>query len=322
MSRQGGTLPRRALQVLAFPGVLFGATVVGLLLLQSGASPLLFTVVLAGSMLTIAILEHFFPCHRRWQLNHGDVGVDILHNIVSGFMTVEALRAGLLLLVAPVAAWLSATLGASLWPSSWPLAAQLVLALVVSEPLHYWTHRLAHERSDVLWSWHAVHHSAERLYWLNVGRDHPLGITLQFTCQFTPLVLMGCPAHVFHLWALFSAVHGMLQHSNVDMRLGVFHWVFSSADLHRWHHSRHLQEANHNYGAVLIYCDLLFGSFFLPARQAPSDPGISYLPTFPKAYLSQLTVPFRWAAIKEDSRGLLARQNPRSIGAVDASSKR
>lgn len=311
MSRHAGTLVRRAIQLLAFPGVLCGATAVGFAVLRSGASPLAFLSVLAGTMLAIAMLEHFFPCHRSWQRNRDDVGVDILHNIVSGFMTVESLRAGLLLLVAPVAAGLSATLGASLWPSSWPLAAQLALALVVSEPLHYWTHRLAHERSDVLWSWHAVHHSAERLYWLNVGRDHPLGVALQFTCQFTPLVLMGCPAPVIELWALFSAVHGMLQHSNIDMRLGVFHWVFSSADLHRWHHSRRLQEANHNYGAVLIYCDLLFGSFFLPARQAPSDPGISYLPTFPRAYLSQLTVPFRWVAIKADSQALLAGQNRR-----------
>lgn len=302
MSRQGATLPRRAVQVLAFPGVLIGTMVVGSVVLRSGASPLLFLAVLGGSMVTIAMLERFVPCHRSWQRNHDDVGVDILHNIVSGFMTVESLRAGLLLACAPFAAWLSASLGASLWPSSWPLAAQLVLALVVSEPLHYWTHRLAHERSDLLWSWHAVHHSAERLYWLNTSRDHPLGIALQFTCQFTPLVLMGCPEAVIQLWALFSAVHGMLQHSNIDMRLGFFHWIFSSADLHRWHHSRDVREANHNYGAVLIYCDLLFGSWFLPAREAPRDPGISYLPTFPRGYLSQLAVPFRWAAIKADSQ--------------------
>ena len=311
MSGHAETLTRRAIQILAFPGVLCGATVVGFAVLRSGATPQRFLAVLAGTMLTVAVLEHFLPCHRSWQRNRGDVGVDVLHNIVSGFMTVESLRAGLLLLVAPAAAWLSATLGASLWPSNWPLAAQLALALVVSEPLHYWTHRLAHERSDLLWSWHSVHHSAERLYWLNVGRDHPLGIALQFTCQFTPLVLMGCPAPLIQLWALFSAVHGMLQHSNIDMRLGFFHWVFSSADLHRWHHSRHLQEANHNYGAVLVYCDLLFGTFFLPAREAPSDPGISYLPTFPRGYLAQLTVPFRWAAIKAGSQSLLAGQNHR-----------
>ena len=306
MSRQRETAWRRAIRLLAFPGVLFGATVAGSAVLRSDASPLLFAAVLAGTMLAIAVLERLLPCHPSWKRNHGDVRVDVLHNVVSGFLTVESLRGGLLLALAPAAAWLSSTLDAAPWPSSWPLAAQLALALAVSEPLHYWTHRLAHERSDLLWRWHAVHHSAERLYWLNTGRDHPLGIALQFTCQFTPLILMGCPASVIQLWALFSAVHGMLQHANIDMRLGIFHWVFSSADLHRWHHSRHLQEANHNYGAVLIYCDLVFGSFFLPARAAPRDPGISYLPTFPKGYLAQLAVPFRWAAIKADSRALLA----------------
>ena len=309
MSRPDETWWRPAIQLLAFPAVLFGATVVGFAVLHRGASPLLFAAVLAGTMLTIAVLEWLLPCHQSWTRNQGDVGVDILHNVVSGFMTVEVVRAGLLLAFAPVAAWLSSTLHASLWPTTWPLAAQLALALAVSEPLHYWTHRLAHERSDLLWSWHAVHHSAERLYWLNTGRDHPLGIALQFTCQFTPLVLTGCPGPVIQLWALFSAVHGMLQHANIDMRPGIFHWIFSSADLHRWHHSRRLQEANHNYGAVLIYCDLLFGSFFLPDREAPRDPGISYLPSFPKGYLPQLAVPFRWAAIKADSQAVRAAQS-------------
>ena len=62
-----------------------------------------------------------------------------------------------------------------------------------------------------------------------------------------------------------------------------------------------MEEANHNYGALLIGCDLLFGTFLLPPCRAPEDPGIESLPLFPRSYLRQLAVPFRWARIKAES---------------------
>jgi sterol desaturase/sphingolipid hydroxylase (fatty acid hydroxylase superfamily) len=259
-------LVRQALRILAFPGVLLGATGILLLVQENGVpSPLLFPVLVASSMAAVALLERVIPYDESWNRSRGDVAVDLAHNIVSGFMTVEVARFLLLLALVPAAGWLSRASGSSLWPTTWPLAAQLALAVIASEPLQYWYHRMEHER-DRLWSLHAVHHSAQRLYWLNTVRDHPFGIALQFTSQFVPLIVLGCPEGTIQAWGLFSAIHGMLQHSNVDMLHGPFHWIFSTADLHRWHHSPRMEEANHNYGALLIGCDLLFGTYSLPRR--------------------------------------------------------
>ena len=200
------------------------------------------------------------------------------------------------------AAWLSNAVGMQLWPTDWPLLAQLLLALVIGEFGTYWIHRLMHE-SAFLWRFHAAHHSAPRLYWLNAGRFHPLDLFAQQFLGVTPLVLLGADMRIIALHTLFTAVHGMFQHCNVDIRLGPLNWFFSMAELHRWHHSKRLVEADTNYGANIIWWDIVFRSRFSPSdREPPTEIGIETLPNFPGGYWAQLASPFRWKEIEESAR--------------------
>ena len=65
--------------------------------------------------------------------------------------------------------------------------------------------------------------------------------------------------------------------------------------LHRWHHSKNIDEANNNYGANLIVWDIVFGTRFLPKdRQPPEEIGIETLPDFPQTYVGQFLSPIRW----------------------------
>ena len=74
------------------------------------------------------------------------------------------------------------------------------------------------------------------------------------------------------------------------------------AELHRWHHSRILDEANTNYGQNLIVWDVVFGTRFLPAdREPPEDIGLTGLSAFPMDYLGQLASPFTWRRIERES---------------------
>ena len=85
--------------------------------------------------------------------------------------------------------------------------------------------------------------------------------------------------------------------------LGPLNYVFSMAELHRWHHAKNLDEANTNYGSNLILWDLVFGSFFWPRdRRPPEDIGIPDLAAFPMTYWAQLASPWRWREIQSDSR--------------------
>ena len=287
---------------LAFPLVMGGAIGVAIHWMERGLEPALaFGGATAGGYLFVIVFERIFPYHRDWNRSRGDFLVDLRHAIVSGGLVLEAIRPLIYAGAIVVGGWLSRSIGFSLWPAEWPIVAQLVLALVVGELPMYWVHRLEHE-TELLWRFHAVHHSAPRLYWLNAARFHPIDLALNRIGWLGILVLLGCGEAVIALFAIVEAVHGIFQHANLTLRLGPLNWIFSMAELHRWHHSRLLEEANHNYGQNLIVWDVVFGTRYLPDDREPSaDTGLWDLSAFPMTYLAQLASPFRWQRIRRES---------------------
>jgi sterol desaturase/sphingolipid hydroxylase (fatty acid hydroxylase superfamily) len=289
---------RRLVSLCAFPLVLGGTCLGAALAMRSGTRPetaLAVATVLPAFL--ILGLERVFPAHRAWLRSHGDVRVDLAH-LVSVSLTAGLVRTGVFVAFAPAAVWLAARTDGGVWPHAWPWAPQVVLALVVAELPKYWLHRLMHER-DFLWRFHATHHSVPRLYWLNAVRFHPIDIGLDTAVGLVPLALLGCGPEVLALFLLVSAVHGYFQHANLPVRLGPLNYFFSMAELHRWHHSPTVWEANHNYGQNVIVWDLVFRTFFWPHdREPPEDTGLADLPAFPTTYWAQLASPLRWARIK------------------------
>lgn len=291
-----------ALTYGSFPLVFGGAMGVALYGISKGWDPVLTAVTLTGAVvIALLVLERVHPYQKDWLRSQGDVRTDLIHNIVNATIP-QVYTVAFVGGAAAGASWLSEALGMTLWPTGWPMIAQLLLALVIGEVGTYWIHRLMHER-PFLWRFHAAHHSAPRLYWLNAGRFHPLDLFAQYVLSVTPLILLGADTGVIALHALYTAIHGMFQHCNVDIRLGPLNWFFSMAELHRWHHSKHLEEANTNYGANIIWWDIVFRSRFFPDdRQPPAEIGIENLPDFPKGYWGHLSSPFRWSAIERSTR--------------------
>ena len=291
-----------ALTYGAFPVVFGGAMGLGVYGVAQGWNPVATAMGLtAAVVLLLLVLERVHPYQEDWLHSHSDIKTDLIHNLVN-FWIPEVYTVVFVGGFTVAAAWLSNALGMDLWPASWPLLAQLLLALVIGEFGTYWIHRLMHE-SEFLWRFHAVHHSAPRLYWLNAGRFHPLDLFTQQFLAITPLILLGADTRIIALHTLFTAVHGMFQHCNIDIRLGPLNWFFSMAELHRWHHSKHLEEANTNYGANIIWWDIVFRSRFLPSdREPPTEIGIASLPNFPGGYWAHVLSPFRWHAIEDSAR--------------------
>jgi sterol desaturase/sphingolipid hydroxylase (fatty acid hydroxylase superfamily) len=290
-----------AIQWTVFPAVFLATVGVAIALIERGVDPALAIVgPQLASVLILAWLERVYPRYRSWNRSRGDVWVDARHAITITILPALTLPASTLIGVT-LAGWLSGVFGSNLWPNHWPLAAQLVLVLIVGEFPQYWVHRLQHEH-DWLWGFHAVHHSAPRLYWLNATRFHPIDILMNLIPSFILLVALGCDIQVIALFGLAASVHGIFQHANLQLRLGWLNWFFSMAELHRWHHSPVIREANSNYGQQLIVWDIVFGTRFLPAdREPPEAVGMLNLDAFPMTYLDQLASPFRWSAIKAAS---------------------
>jgi sterol desaturase/sphingolipid hydroxylase (fatty acid hydroxylase superfamily) len=287
-----------AASFLAFPLILGGTLALGLVLLPVLGPPTTLSVATGVGLVAVMVAERLWPYRSQWNRAHGDLGTDLLHAAISGIGATRLVRPLVGVFGVVAAGWLSRTLGATLWPTAWPYLAQLALALVVAELPQYWVHRWQHEH-DALWRFHATHHSAPRLYFLNAARFHPLDLGLLYFVGYLPLIALGCPEEVLMLFALFDAIFGMLQHSNIDVRLGRWNRVFSMAEVHRWHHSRTIREANTNYGSNLMLWDLVFGTFFLPPdREPPEQIGIADMPDFPTGYLAQLASPFRWRRLE------------------------
>jgi sterol desaturase/sphingolipid hydroxylase (fatty acid hydroxylase superfamily) len=281
------TIAAIAVRFGAFPLLLTGATGLIYAAVRSGVSLDLVAIgapVCAGAI--IALAERVAPFERDWSTSKGDVGTDVFHLFVSMGLVPLAYEASLAIGLRRAGGWTSQELGFALWPTAWPLWSQVMLAVLIGELGYYWAHRLGH---SWFWRLHATHHSVERLYWLNVVRFHPFDALLQLVGHVGPLALLGATPEVLAIVLGVTSVHGLLQHSNVDLRLGALNWIFSTAHLHRWHHAN--REQNCNFGQVLVLYDLIFGTRSLPAERPPAAIGLG--PQFPRSYLAQLASPLR-----------------------------
>jgi sterol desaturase/sphingolipid hydroxylase (fatty acid hydroxylase superfamily) len=297
--RRGGMrLMQDVVARASFPVVLGGATLWALASMQAGTAPeIAILAPMLSAYVVIAALERFFFWREGWLHSKGDLHVDVGHLIVSGILANEALKIPVRYLAILGAAWIAERTSGGLWPTHWNVWLQLALALVYGEFFLYWIHRLTHE-IDFLWRFHATHHSAPRLYFLNAARFHPVDLVLSSLVPLAALLLVGADARIIALFGLVSAVHGLFQHANLVLHLGPLNWIFSMAELHRWHHSRVLEESNTNYGQNLIVWDIVFGTRYLPQdREPPDDIGLAGPSGFPMDYWGQLLSPIRWRAI-------------------------
>lgn len=280
----------RFLPWLAYPGVMLLAVLAHTKLLEQQQPLLMSTyapVIMAALLVTL--LEIVTPHKTSWAPDKKDVRNDALFMIVVQMVVPRLLAfVAVIALVEPVK---NAGVSLSgLWPHQWSLASQVILMLVVVELFRYWLHRAAHN-IPLLWRLHAVHHSPEKLYWLNVGRFHPIEKGLQFMLDALPFLLMGVSENVIAMYFVLYAINGFFQHSNIKLRFGWLNYLISSAELHRWHHSRTVEESNTNYGNNLIIWDLVFGSWFLPKDRTIDDIGLVNR-GYPKSFLAQMGTPF------------------------------
>jgi ornithine lipid hydroxylase len=291
--RMASSRSTRLLSVLAHP-VLLSTAVIGAWLLLRGGVAVAVTVgaINVGAALVVATLERLHPHRAAWNDGHGDTRTDVLHVVFAMLPVPVLFRAVALGALTSASVWLAQTAGTTLWPRSWPLAAQLLLALCVGEVGQYCVHRLAHEWTP-LWRLHAVHHSVERLYWLNAARFHPLDTLLQHAAELAPLILLGASDEVIALYTVFTATNGMLRHANVELRTGALSWVLSTADLHRWHHAQEPAHSNANYGANLILIDVVLGTRKLGGTASPTALGLP-MRDFPRDFGGLLLAPFLW----------------------------
>lgn len=277
--------------VLIFPLVMsvsLGACYWGI---QQGYSelPIVLAIVIPMSLF-LWIIENMFPYRAEWNKADDDVKTDFIHLFIVQTILPRLVKPLWIAMLASVTIWAAQASNHSTWPHDWPLLAQLFLMLVIAEFGRYWVHRAAHE-IPLLWRFHAVHHSPNRLYFLNAARFHPVEKAYLLIPEVIPFIILGTNAEILTMYFVFNGLHGYFQHSNIRLRLGPLNYIFSMTELHRWHHSKIIEESNTNYGNNLIIWDVIFGTFFLPKNRDVASIGV-YNAAYPKDYIGQIKAPF------------------------------
>lgn len=281
-----------------FPATLIGGVALALGLMRSGMAPEKAAMAIAlGVLALVAVVERVLPFDRSANQGTGDTQADLWSlAIVAGGLESLIGAAAPLVAAAAYAALAAQGLTGTGFPSHWPVLLQAVLLVLLADLAKYWFHRFGHEH-PLGWRLHSVHHASKRVYWLNGFRIHPLYHLINFLLAVLPWLCLGASVEAVALHTVILAISAAFQHANIELRNGWLNKVFNTNELHRWHHSRRIDEANANYGAVLVVWDLLFGTYRARTPGQPIEMGLENEAGYPmNSYFKQLLIPFqsRW----------------------------
>ena len=175
-----------------------------------------------------------------------------------------------------------------------PFWVQAALALWAFDFAVYWRHRLEHSLSP-LWSFHAVHHTAEKVDVLTTLRLHPFELLLGVLFN-TAIIRAGLSPAATALGSAIYLNYNYFIHSNVRMRFpGFLKYVLVSPFMHQWHHATDEAAAGKNVGVVFAWNDWLFGTAYHP-QHWPTQFGLSGPPAerVGQSYVRHLLYPLQF----------------------------
>lgn len=144
-----------------------------------------------------------------------------------------------------------------------------LVSLVALDLAIYAQHRAFHS-VPLLWRLHALHHADRDLDASSGVRFHPGEIVVSLLWKVAVVWLLGAPAAAVVLYEALLACASVATHANLELPAGLeraARVALVTPDLHRVHHSVHLDESGSNFAAVTPLWDRLFGSF----RAEPRD---------------------------------------------------
>jgi len=296
----GGHPLRRLARVTLFPLLLaagIASTYLTLNVLEWNPGVVL-NVVSSAFFVLIAALEYALPNREDWRASDGQILHDLGHSWLGTGLGGLAgnLTIGFLAPLLAGALWS----GQTWWPSQLPFAVQLLIVYVVADLGRYWQHRL-HHMVPFLWRFHALHHSVERMSVFKTSRSHFVERYLQQVFMFGLLILAGCPLEVLVWYIIPNSVIGLLDHSNLDVNLGLFERVIMGPKGHRLHHSAAPEDMDTNFGSAIVLWDVVFRTFRDPTRvPQPAAVGIVDDP-IPQDFWRQYLSPFLWGRLTAEA---------------------
>ncbi|MEQ1877656.1 MAG: sterol desaturase family protein, partial [Bdellovibrionia bacterium] len=173
-----------------------------------------------------------------------------------------------------------------------PLWFQATVCVLMNEFVRYWSH-FAQHKIPVLWKFHSIHHSVKEIYSLNTFYSHPFDYFFRNSTAWPFILLIGFSTDAVLIATAFVTVGGIFSHSRANFKFNWLNYVFSTNELHRWHHSTVPGEADKNFGVATCIFDLIFGTHYLPKdRPAPAITGLhADHPRVPQTFVEVMSYP-------------------------------
>lgn len=249
-------------------------------------------------LLLLMLLERIVPMAKAWGMTWRSFWRDIRYLVMDGAV-IGGTRVA--------AGWIAIRLAQS---HPGPLAdARLLVAVPIAllawDLAQYALHRYTHEGEGpvarFLWRTHIAHHLPDRVYVFMHGVFHPLNAFLNAAILQAVFLGLGLSPLAAFAAMLIIDLQTILSHFNVEVRAGIFNYLFIGTELHRGHHSADPREAK-NYGTVVSIWDLLFGTFRYSPGKPPVALGVHPAPGVPRSeeILRVLAYPFAPAPVKEE----------------------
>lgn len=134
-----------------------------------------------------------------------------------------------------------------------------LLAMLGTDFIYYWNHRLQHE-VRALWAVHVVHHSSER-YNLSTALRQPVTGVLGVFVPYGVLSRAGIRPSLVASAYNWNLLYQYWVHTETIERIGAAEEVMSTPSHHRVHHGSNKQYLDRNHGGIFIVWDRLFGTF-------------------------------------------------------------
>jgi sterol desaturase/sphingolipid hydroxylase (fatty acid hydroxylase superfamily) len=241
-------------------------------------------------------LEFWIPFNTTWGDIRKTTRADVIYFLLAA--PIDGLHIFLLVgLLAQTSEYHHYVRVFDVWPTNAHILLQLVLVTLIVDFFKYWYHRWTHE-VPLLWRYHSIHHSLDRLEMLRASYFYPVDIFLTVGTGTLAMLMFGVGYELIIFHNVYAGITGLLNHSNADLHCGFLDSILNSPGHHRAHHSVRMPGVQSNYGSFFNFADRLFGTRYLPEDQRDPGPlGLDETYHMPGTFLAQLAVPFRWRRI-------------------------
>ncbi len=212
--------------------------------------------LVTATLLLVYAAEHLWPQrHGAISLRHDGVnlGIGILNLVL-----IAAAGYGLQQLFG----WMEMREAGLLHNVSLPAVVAGTISFIVLDGVMYFWHRANH-RLPLLWRFHAFHHGDEGMNSTTAVRFHAVELGLSYVVRLPVFLLLGITAELLAMYNIVFSAVVILHHSAVRIPPSlnrVLRLFIVTPGLHRIHHSTRFQETDSNFGSVLPWWDVLFGT--------------------------------------------------------------